>query len=167
MNTCIQKATVSEIRCYTELVYNQHSPNPLNSNSRFPSQNLKCIFWNPLNPNATNFMPNSTMDNGINMVTLNTFNPYALCFSPKKDMKYILNPNAIGFNPIMRENVSDPICRPPMNFIIAGSKDGYNIVNDSLADNNYANSEPIFQNVSLPSSPSTPHGNILSADLSD
>ena len=81
------------------------TPN-LYNDSRFPPQNLKCIFSNTLNHNARNFMPNSTMDNGINMVTLNTLNPYALCFSQKKHIKYILNPSAIVFNPMV-ENVSN------------------------------------------------------------
>ena len=133
----------------------------LYNDPRFPLQNLKCPFSNTLRLNARKFMPNSTKDNGIN--TLNTLNPYALCFFPKKHMKYILNPSAIIFNPMV-ENVSNindgPPCQPPMNFTIAGSRDCSNIVNDSLADSNYDNSEPISQNFSLPSSPITPHGDI-------
>ena len=63
------------------------------------------IASHPLNPNANTIIPNITM-NPMNIVIGHVLNPHARCFSPQKDIQFILNPNAPVFNPVV-ENIPD------------------------------------------------------------
>ena len=50
------------------------------TNDRPFPQNLKYTSSNHLNPNARSFTPNSKINSGIDMVTVNTLDPNAQCF---------------------------------------------------------------------------------------